>query len=84
MNTLIILTKGRNWLMSSITQAMFKGTLMMLLLGLTTLCLAQKSTQTIKGKVIDQDSKQPIIGASILVVNTNPAKGTVTDEQGFF
>jgi hypothetical protein len=45
---------------------------------------AQKSTQTVRGKIVDQDSKQPIFGASIIVVNTNPIKGSATDVDGYF
>lgn len=41
-------------------------------------------TQTIRGKVIDQDSKAPLIGANIIIVNSDPVKGTSTDVDGYF
>lgn len=41
-------------------------------------------TQTVKGKVLDIDTKQSIIGASIVVLNSNPLKGTTTDIDGYF
>jgi CarboxypepD_reg-like domain len=45
---------------------------------------AQNLTQTIKGSVIDADTKEPLIGASVLVLETNPPIGNVTDENGNF
>ena len=41
-------------------------------------------TQTITGNVYDEASKSPITGAIVVVVNTNPAKGTATDANGYF
>src|SRR5699024_12360051 len=38
--------------------------------------------QVIKGHVLDQQTRQPLIGANITVPNTT--KGTVTDRQGNF
>ncbi len=45
---------------------------------------AQSVTQTIRGTVVDKESKAPIIGAIIQVVNSNPIIGTVADENGIF
>ncbi|MDX5346911.1 MAG: TonB-dependent receptor [Hymenobacteraceae bacterium] len=45
---------------------------------------AQQLTQTIRGKVIDKDSQQPVIGATVVVLTTDPPKGTATDEAGQF
>jgi len=47
-------------------------------------CLAQSPTQTIKGAVIDQDSRQPLIGATVMIENTDPSIGTTTDINGAF
>ena len=41
-------------------------------------------TQTIRGKVVDSESKIPLIGVNVLVQNTDPNKGAVTDEKGNF
>jgi hypothetical protein len=41
-------------------------------------------TQTIRGVVIDQESKMPIIGAAVVVVDSNPIIGTTTDLDGKF
>ena len=45
---------------------------------------AQEITQTIKGQIIDQDSKSPLIGATILVVGSDPILGNITDIDGNF
>ena len=41
-------------------------------------------TQTLKGRVVDQVSKSPIIGASIVIKDSDPLKGGVTDVEGYF
>jgi len=45
---------------------------------------AQQLTATIRGKVIDKDSRQPLFGVNILVLNTNPPQGAVTEADGSF
>ena len=39
-------------------------------------------TQIVRGTVTDKASEQPLIGASVVVVNSNPIIGTTTDENG--
>ncbi len=41
-------------------------------------------TQTIRGVVLDQDSRQPIIGANVVVLGSNPLQGAATDLDGRF
>jgi len=41
-------------------------------------------TQNIRGKVFDADTRQPIIGANIILINSNPFIGTTTDLDGNF
>ena len=50
---------------------------------LTPFCLFAQ-TQTIRGVVTDQESKMPIIGAAIVVVDSDPIRGTTTDLDGKF
>lgn len=45
---------------------------------------AQESTQTIRGTVIDRESKQPLIGATVSVSNGTLIGGTSTDAEGNF
>jgi hypothetical protein len=44
------------------------------------ICVAQLPSQTIKGRVIDAESGQPISNVNVIIENLN----TTTDEQGFF
>ncbi|MCP4310545.1 MAG: TonB-dependent receptor [Bacteroidetes bacterium] len=47
----------------------------------------QKKTapkQTVRGKVVDQVTKVPLIGINILLGSEGPVKGTITDEEGYF
>ncbi len=45
---------------------------------------AQTLTQTLRGKIIDEDSKSPVIGANVILPGTNPVHGAVTDADGNF
>ena len=47
-----------------------------------TLALAQ--TQTIRGTVLDKESNMSIIGATIVILRSNPLVGTTTDIDGKF
>jgi hypothetical protein len=40
--------------------------------------------QTVRGRVIDKQSQVPIIGASIILENTDPLKGDDSDIDGYF
>lgn len=54
------------------------------LAGLSSLVSAQTLTQTIRGVVIDQISQSPLIGANVIVLNSNPLLGGATDVNGVF
>lgn len=45
---------------------------------------AQTNTQIIRGTVIDAESKTPLIGANIILMNRADRNGTSTDEYGNF
>ena len=40
--------------------------------------------QTIRGTITDQDSKVPVIGANIIILDSNPMLGSSTDAEGKF
>lgn len=40
--------------------------------------------QRIRGVIIDKDTKTPLIGATVLVMNTSPTMGTITNISGEF
>lgn len=60
------------------------------LIGLSTLLLlslnliSQNLTQTVKGKIIDKDSRMTIIGANIIILQSDPLIGSSTDINGYF
>lgn len=44
----------------------------------------QNYTSTLKGTVVDKDSRQPLYGANVSIVCTPPIPGMQTDEKGAF
>lgn len=54
------------------------------LLAFTQLVSAQTLTQTVRGTIIDQDSRQPVIGANVVILGTDPLIGTISDIDGSF
>ncbi|MEM1217887.1 MAG: TonB-dependent receptor [Bacteroidota bacterium] len=59
--------------------------LVLLCLGISPLH-AQKTTlvQTVRGQVLDADSKVPLIGVNLILLGTDPLLGTTTDLDGRF
>ena len=45
---------------------------------------AQEVTQTVRGRIIDQDSRTTLIGANVLVIGSDPILGSSTDMDGSF
>ncbi len=45
---------------------------------------AQTYTQNVRGRVSDKDTKISLPGANVILLNTEPLKGTVTDVNGYF
>lgn len=58
--------------------------LTLLLFATATNTPAQPITQTIKGRVFDEQTKDPLPGATIVVLDTDPLLGTTTDTDGTF
>lgn len=66
---------------------MKKGTLFILLLllgAMNTTLLAQTHTQTVRGTILDSETKMPLIGASIALLDMTEITGTTTDVNGKF
>ncbi|HEY3405216.1 MAG TPA: TonB-dependent receptor [Ohtaekwangia sp.] len=61
-----------------------KSIIVVVALLLVTHAFAQTITQTVRGTIVDQDSQTPLIGATIIVVGSNPLIGSVTDVDGHF
>jgi hypothetical protein len=45
---------------------------------------ANNYSQTVRGYVIDQDTKMPVFGVNILIIDSDPPQGASTDENGYF
>ncbi len=45
---------------------------------------ASHLTQTIRGRVIDRDSKIPLLGVNVIIASREPMKGAITNERGEF
>ena len=45
---------------------------------------SQEYTQTIKGRITDRDTKAPLSNVKMVVLNTNPLQGAISDENGYF
>lgn len=58
--------------------------LILLLAGFQTWATENNITQTVRGRVLDLDTKSPLIGASIFIMNSQPPLGAVTDVKGEF
>ncbi len=56
----------------------------LLLTLLSVQLFGQQITQTVRGKIVDQDSQMPLIGATIFIAGSNPILGSVTDADGNF
>jgi len=63
---------------------MKKWTLLALTLLFYISVAAQGLNQSIRGTVIDEDTKVPLIGAHVTVLNSTSNQGIVTDHQGKF
>ncbi len=61
-----------------------KNLLICSILLLTSASLWAQPLQTIRGQVTDKETKIPLIGATIILLNSNPIKGTMTDKDGNF
>jgi len=51
---------------------------------LSVTAFSQQPTQVIRGNVIDEDSKMPVPFATVIILDTDPIKGTTTDIDGNF
>ena len=58
--------------------------LLFLFIAGTVTFMSAQITQTVRGTVIDEDSKTPLIGATIAILTVDPIKGTTTEFDGSF
>lgn len=60
------------------------GVLILFFLFFSALSYSQIFDQTIRGVVVDEDNKRPIVGATVMIAETNPLKVATTDGEGVF
>src|SRR5688572_22375186 len=59
--------------------------ILVLLLALqSSFAFSQQISQTVRGHIVDQDSQAPLVGATVVVVGSNPLIGSVADTDGNF
>ncbi len=46
--------------------------------------MAQTGVQTLKGRIVDQQSKSPLIGVTVVVSSIEPPKRAITDPDGYY
>lgn len=46
--------------------------------------IAQTPTQVVRGKVSDAEAKTPLPGANVVILNTDPLLGAITNADGTF
>lgn len=63
---------------------MKKAIVLTFVLAITGLINAQELTQTIKGRVTDADSETGLPGTVVVIMKSDPVKGTTTDPDGYF
>ena len=61
-----------------------KTKIIMLLLAVVFSANAQNLTQTVKGRIIDVDTKTPLVGVTVVLLNSDPLKGCMSDLDGNF
>jgi hypothetical protein len=54
------------------------------ILVISAVFIQAQQVQTIRGNVIDKESKSPLPGANVVLLNVEPLTGTVTDNDGNF
>ncbi len=63
---------------------MKKIALLIFLAGIYLTAFSINYSQTVRGYVVDRDTKMPIFGVNILIIDTDPPQGTSTDYNGSF
>ena len=51
---------------------------------ISTMSFGQENTQTFRGQVLDAYTELPLPGATVIIVESDPLRGTATDQNGAF
>ena len=63
---------------------MKRSNLVFAFIFITVAAFNQSLNQTIRGRVIDKHSQIPLIGVTVIIQNSNPLIGTITNLNGYF
>ncbi|MDY6799681.1 MAG: carboxypeptidase-like regulatory domain-containing protein, partial [Bacteroidota bacterium] len=44
----------------------------------------ENMTQTLRGNVVDKERQTPLPGVNLIIINSQPQRGTISDENGYF
>ena len=58
--------------------------ILLLFVGIYDTAYSQTITQTVKGKVLDKTTQEELIGATVILLNSDPIRGVITDSIGAF
>ena len=58
--------------------------IILVLIALSGELMAQANTQAIRGTILDADTRQPLIGATVVIAGSDPIMGATTDFDGRF
>lgn len=83
MKTTLVLLETIETLLVRLTKIMYNY-FFAVLLCISVSATAQQATQTVRGTLLDRDSKQPVIGATVTILNGELIAGTTTDVNGNF
>jgi hypothetical protein len=64
--------------------AILRASIVMMLIALAGPLAAQVQTQSVRGAIVDADTRQPLIGATVLLIGSDPLIGATTDLDGRF
>ena len=70
--------------MLNTTKQLIRYSAFLLALFLVNVAFGQSVTQTIRGKISDQDSEAPLSSVKLLCLDSNPLQGAISDESGNF
>ncbi|MFH0894975.1 MAG: TonB-dependent receptor [Bacteroidota bacterium] len=63
---------------------MKKSILFLLVMVVSTTIFAQQLTQTVRGRLLDEDTQVPLFGAAVMIIGSDPPVGATTDAEGNF
>ena len=54
------------------------------LMSVTFVSWSQDFAQTIRGRIVDKQTRMPVVGANVYLPGSDPVTGTISDGEGYF